>query len=39
MVKQNTGKNDTLGKVNDCTVRDPEPFDWYQRFAGVKDLV
>lgn len=19
--------------------RDPEPFDWYQRFSGVKDLI
>jgi len=19
--------------------RDPEPFDWYQRFSGIKDLI
>ena len=22
-----------------CPCRDPEPFDWYQRYSGLKDLV
>ena len=22
-----------------CYCRDPEPFDWYQRYSGLKDLV
>ena len=23
----------------DCARRDPEPFDWYQRYSGLKDIV
>lgn len=22
-----------------CSCRDPEPFDWYQRYSGVRDLI
>ena len=37
--KQSTGRSDTQGLIFILSVRDPEPFDWYQRFMGIKDLV
>jgi hypothetical protein len=36
----NTGKIDTRGKmVKFLYYREPDPFDWYQKYAGVRDCV
>lgn len=37
-VNLNTGKKDTTGKSLHY-VRDTEPFDWYQRFSGLKEII
>lgn len=29
----------SLQQVNEGLSRDPEPFDWYQRFSGLKDII
>ena len=40
MENQNIGKKGTLGKLFMLfSYRDPEPFDWYQRFNGLKDIL
>ena len=51
MERQRIGMNDIQSKHDlsysffymyvylKCTFRDPEPFDWYQRYAGLKDLI
>ncbi len=48
MERRITGMRDTQSKENNtCFVmftellmcRDPEPFDWYQRYSGIRDLV
>jgi hypothetical protein len=38
MANQSIGKSDTRGNADQNIIyRDPEPFDWYQRFNGIKD--
>lgn len=37
MVKSNIGRNDTPS--NYFLLRQTEPFDWYQVYAGVKDVI
>lgn len=32
------GRRDMQGK-NILSARDPEPFDWYQRFSGLRDII
>lgn len=41
MAKSNTGKKDTQGNCISITIlyRRPEPFDWYQVYSGIKDII
>ena len=40
MVKSNIGKKDTHGKsITIISHRRPEPFDWYQVYSGIKDII
>ena len=38
MENQNIGMKDTQGKSNFYR-RQPEPFDWYQIYTGIKDVI
>jgi hypothetical protein len=38
MVRSNTGKNVIPGKKNHNQSH-PEPFDWYQVYTGIKDII
>ena len=40
MAKSNTGKKDTQGSLKIIfQYRRPEPFDWYQVYSGIKDII
>jgi hypothetical protein len=39
MVRSNTGKNVIPGNIELFILSHPEPFDWYQVYAGIKDIV
>ena len=40
MAKSNTGKKATQGSLKIIfQYRRPEPFDWYQVYPGIKDII
>lgn len=39
MERSSIGKKDIQGIINFYLYRQPEPFDWYQVYSGIKDVI